>query len=66
MINTELNYTDFELIDNVDFAKNINLVKTQGNKKTTVDVKYNKPKIEDKPINLPFSIPKSYDPIKMQ
>lgn len=64
--NTVLNYSDFELIGNVDFAKNINLIKTQGTSKTMVDVKYNKPKIDDNPISLPFSIPKSYDPIKMQ
>ena len=59
-------YSNFETIQEVKFAKNINLVTEQGAKKSTINVKFSKIKLSNDPISLSFSIPKSYERIKMQ
>lgn len=63
---TVITYTDFENINNVDFAKNIVLSQNKNGKKTKIDVTYSKPKTSNEPLNISFSIPENYNEIKLK
>lgn len=64
-IETQILYSSFTPINEVDFAQNIKLNQVREGKKTNIDVKYSKTKTSDQPINMTFSIPSNYNEIKL-
>jgi len=63
---TTILYANFEPVNNVDFANHITLLQGLATKRTQIDIKYNKVKISDEPISMPFTIPNNYEKLKME
>ena len=65
-VETNILYSEFEPLGDIEFARKIELDQQIDGKKTNVDIKYSKTKVGSEPINLPFSIPDNYEEIKLK
>lgn len=62
---TQILYSNFTPINNVDFAQDIKLNQVRNGKKTNIDINYNKTKVSDEPLKMSFTIPSNYNEIKL-